>query len=417
MSSADTANPAADAPPAIPAAEYAGRRTAVLEALDGAVGMLFAGPAGHEDHAWRPHPHFEYLTGVVDEPGAVLVLDPAHPAPARRATLLLSPLDPEREQWDGLRAPIAEALRTRYGIGAILRLGMLGRTLKEAVGRSRRLACMHPLAHFDQPVSPDLALFHALRERMPGVEIGDRTDLLPSMRSRKSEAEIAMIRHAASITAEGYAAMLAMVRPGIDEFAVQEALEHGYRRRGSRGPAYGSIVGSGINSTVLHYRANDRQLEYGDVICVDSGCRWGGYGADVTRTIPAGGRFTDRQREIHDIVLAALDAGIAAARPGATLREIDAAARAVIVEAGHGDAFIHSIGHHLGLETHDTCGDGPLEEGAVITVEPGIYLPAERIGVRIEDDIVIRADGAENLTRGIPRSAREIEAAMAAARG
>jgi Xaa-Pro aminopeptidase len=222
-----------------------------------------------------------------------------------------------------------------------------------------------------------------------------------------------MIRHAAEISAAAYADVLRTTWAGRNEFALQETIEHGYRSRGSRGPAYGSIVGSGINSTVLHYRANDRDIEDGDVICIDSGARWGGYGADVTRTIPANGRFTERQRELYDIVLAALEAGIAASRPGVTLKEIDAAARKVIADAGYGDAFIHSIGHHLGLETHDTCGQGPLAAGAVITIEPGIYLPAERIGIRIEDDIVIRDGEAENLTAHIPRTAEAIEAAMA----
>ncbi len=407
------ASPAADADPAIPLEAHDARREAVLAGLDGAVAVLFAGEPAHEDAAWRPHPHFEYLTGITDEPGAVLVLDPTHPVAVRRAVLFLRPLDPEKERWDGLRDTIGEGLRTRYGIKAIHRLGLLGRHLNESAPRARRLACVHPFAHYDQPVSPDLALYRRLAERIPGVSIEDRTALVPELRGRKDEHEIAMIRRAAEISAAAYDELLRAARPGISEFALQETVEHGYRSRGSRGPAYGTIVGSGINSTVLHYRANDRTIEDGDLICVDSGARWGGYGADVTRTLPASGRFTPRQREIHDIVLAALDAGIAAARPGVTLKEIDSAARAVIVEAGHGDAFIHSIGHHLGLETHDTCGHGPLEEGAVITVEPGIYLPEEAIGVRIEDDIVIREGGAENLTIGIPRSAAEIEAAMA----
>lgn len=400
--------------PAIEPAEYGRRRDALAERLGGEVAAIFAGvPVDPEDPAWRPNPHFEYLTGIADEPGAILVVDPGHPVASRRASLFLRPLDPEKEKWDGLRDPIAKALRDRYGLRSIHRLPALGRQLAEAAPRSRTLACVHPFAHYDQPVSPDLELFRKVAERIPGVDIVDRTDRIPGLRAVKSEAEIAMIRHANEITRDGFAAAMGAADPGVNESVVQAHLEHAYRLRGSVGPAFGSIVGSGINSTVLHYRANDRLMEDGDLVCLDSGARWGAYGADVTRTFPVNGRFTDRQREIHDIVLASLEAGIAATKAGVTLAEIDAAARKVITDAGYGDAFIHSIGHHLGVETHDTCGSGPLEAGAVITIEPGIYLPDEAIGVRIEDDVAVTERGCVNLTVGIPRSADEIEEAMA----
>ncbi len=145
---------------------------------------------------------------------------------------------------------------------------------------------------------------------------------------------------------------------------------------------------------------------------LDSGARFAGYSADVTRTIPVGGAFTPRQRELYEIVLAAHAAGVKATRAGATLASIDAAARAVIVRAGLGDAFIHGTGHPLGLETHDVVADGPLPDGAVVTIEPGVYLPAERIGIRIEDDVVATRKGPVILTADIPRTVAEIERAM-----
>jgi Xaa-Pro aminopeptidase len=220
------------------------------------------------------------------------------------------------------------------------------------------------------------------------------------------------MKHAIEITAGGFAAAMKTARPELNEAEVQAALEHAYRAQGSPGPAFGTIVGSGINSTVLHYRANRKIIEDGDLICIDSGAAWGGYGADVTRTIPASGRFTPRQKEIYDIVLRALDAAIKAVKPGVTIAQVDRVAREVIRKAGYADYFIHSIGHHLGLETHDVTPDGPLKEGNVITVEPGIYLPEESLGVRIEDDIEVTKDGRRNLSKAIPRTVSEVEKAV-----
>lgn len=399
--------------PTIALKEYASRRGKVLTSLKRSIGLVFAGEPGNPLHDdFRPHPHFEYLTGVTDEAGAVLLLDPTNPVEAKRATVFLRPLNPEIEQWDGLRDPIGGDLRSRLGIASISRLNMLGRFLGEAAKRTQSLACLHPLATIDQPVSPDLAMFRRIADRVPGAEIIDRSTILARMRSAKSAAEVRMIAHAVDITAVAYKALFESMRPGLNEGDGQETLEHTYRINGGSGPAYGSIVGSAINSTVLHYRANDRTIERGDLICVDSGSGYRGYGADITRTLPASGKFTKRQRAIYDIVLKALNAGIAAVKPGATFARIDAAARSIITKAGYGDAFMHGIGHHLGLETHDINPDEPLKIGAVITVEPGIYLPDEALGVRIEDNVVVTKTGCRNLSARIPRTAAAVEKAM-----
>ncbi|HWB20431.1 MAG TPA: M24 family metallopeptidase, partial [Phycisphaerales bacterium] len=176
--------------------------------------------------------------------------------------------------------------------------------------------------------------------------------------------------------------------------------------------AFNTIAGAGLNSTVLHYRANDQPVRDGDLICIDSGAKWQGYSADITRTVPANGKFTKRQREVYEIVLEAQLAAIAAVRPNATIASIDAAARKVIINAGLGDAFIHGTGHHLGLETHDSNPDQPLKPGCVITIEPGIYLPDEKIGIRIEDDVLVTKSGREVLSAAIPKKSKDIESAM-----
>jgi Xaa-Pro aminopeptidase len=343
----------------------------------------------------------------------MLFLDPAHPVPSKRATLLLRPLNPEVEKWDGFRDELGGALRTRTGFDTVLRTGMLGRLLLEATRRSRSLACLMPLASWNTPVSADLAILRAQAERVPGTQINDRSDLLLKMRASKSVGEIACIREAGRITATGFAAAMKSMRVGMNEFDLQEAVEHAYRSNGARELAFRTIAGGGFNATVLHYHANDRVLNDGELVVLDSGAKHAGYSADVTRTLPVSGKFSARQRELYDLVLRSQAAAIGAVKPGATLADIDAAGRKVIVDAGFGDAFIHGMGHHLGLETHDASPDAPLEVGAVITIEPGIYLPKESVGIRIEDDVAVTAHGYELLTPGIPRSADDVERAMA----
>ena len=215
------------------------------------------------------------------------------------------------------------------------------------------------------------------------------------------------------MTAVGFKNAMAFVQGGVNEYKVQATLEHGYAMAGGRGSAFPPIIGGGLNSTVLHYKENDQDLVDGDLVCIDSGAFHCGYGADISRTIPVSGKFSKRQKEIYEIVLQAEEAAIKAVKPGVTLEKLDSIARAIIVKAGYGDYFIHSIGHHLGLETHDTCGpSAPLKKGAVITVEPGIYLPDEALGIRIEDDIVVTASGHKNLSKAIPKTVSEIEKAM-----
>ena len=244
------------------------------------------------------------------------------------------------------------------------------------------------------------------------MNIVDRTELLAKMRSVKSASERDCMKEAVRISAIGYDRVLQTMKPGMNEFDIQETLEHAYRSNGSRGPAYNTIAGSGFNGTVLHYGANDQELRDGDLIVIDSGADYRGYAADVTRTYPVNGKFSKRQREIYSIVLKALEASIKKVKAGCTFQQIDKASRDIIRKAGYGDYFIHGIGHHLGVEVHDITPEGPLKEGAVITIEPGIYIPEENLGVRIEDDIVVTRNGHINLSKSIPKSIAAIEKAM-----
>jgi Xaa-Pro aminopeptidase len=194
------------------------------------------------------------------------------------------------------------------------------------------------------------------------------------------------------------------------EYEVEAALEFEFRRNGAERPGFPSIVGSGPFSTILHYDKSERRMQAGDLVVVDVGAEYGGYSGDVTRTFPVSGRFSPRQREIYQIVLDAQKAAIAKIKPGVRINDVHEAAMNYIRSKGYEKYFIHGTSHHIGLEVHDV-GDTfrPLEANMVITVEPGIYLPDEQIGIRIEDDVLVTADGSRVLSI-FPREINEIEA-------
>ena len=259
---------------------------------------------------------------------------------------------------------------------------------------------------------PDAAFVESVRSRFFGLEVRDATDVVAEMRSRKDAAEIAAIEDAVQVTRAGFERLIATLRPGRMEHELEAELAAAYRSAGAT-HAFGPIVGAGRNALKLHYRDNTSPIAEDDLVLVDSGARLAGYCADVTRTLPASGAFSSRQRELYELVLSAQQAAIAAIKPGVLLGDLHATAWQTIDAAGHGANFVHGIGHHLGIETHD-AGDvhRPLAEGAVITVEPGVYLEDEGIGIRIEDDVLVTGDGCRVLTDAIPKSAEEIERRM-----
>lgn len=394
-------------------AEYRRRRDAVFKALKGAAAVVFAGEGSPPLLGrWRPDFNFLYLTGIDGEAGAAVLFNPAAEDERRRCVLFLRPMDSELERWDGYRDPIGKALREKTGFETVVRSGGLPAALTAAARRTKRLACLHALSVYPAPVSPDFAAYKQVSERVPGVKIEDLSNLLPSLRSIKSAAELAMMGRAIEATAAGFAKMMPTIRPGITEGDLARTLEQGYVAGGADGVAYNSIVGSGINGTVLHHMKNDGTLQAGDLIVIDSASEYRGYTSDVTRTFPVDGKFTADQRDVYDVVLRAELAGIKAVKPGAKMSDVDAAARDVITRAGFADAFIHNIGHPLGMQVHDVIADGPLKPGMVVTIEPGIYLPERKMGIRIEDDVLVTSSGSKNLTAMIPKTVAEVEAAM-----
>ncbi len=398
----------------IPVSEYQSRRHALLEALNGAVGLVFAGEAAGHD-AFRVDASFYYLTGISDEPGAMVWFDPKAEDPRRRIMLFLRPRDQELEQWDGLRDPIDASLRGATGFTWMMRTTYLPRWLTTAARRAGKMACLHPFATHTANPTPDLALFRKVQERTVGIAIEDRTTLIGSMRVCKTKPEQGLVKRAVDATLVGIDALLGAMKPGANEKELERAFTLAISAAGASGHAYDPIVGSGLRGTVLHYRANNAVCKAGELIVLDAAARVGGYNADITRTYPVSGTFTKRQREIYEIVLEAQEAAIAAVKPGAFIADIDIAARNVIERAGYGDYYIHGIGHHLGLEVHDIDPGGPLKAGAITTIEPGIYIPGEALGVRIEDDVLVTAKGRENLSANIPKSIEAVEAQIARA--
>ncbi len=394
-------------------AEYQKRRAAVSRSLKGAVGIVFAGDGGNVLHdRFVPDWNFYYLTGIDDEPGAAVLFDPKHPDPRRRCVLFLQPRNPEMERWDGVREPINTALRKKTGFDSIFRTQALSMFVSAAVTREKRMACLHPFSGYTSAVSPDLAVFRKVSERVIGTSIEDQTELLKKMRAVKSTKEVKAIRTAISATAEGFDAVMKSLKPNMGEKDIQRALERGFEDAGSGGVAYNSIVGSGFNGTVLHYIANDGIARDGDLLVIDAGAHVSHYASDITRTFPVNGKFTAEQKKLYELVLKAQEASIKAVKPGAKMWQVDKAARDVIEDAGYGDAFIHGIGHQLGIEVHDVTPQGSLEPGMVVTIEPGVYLPDKKIGIRIEDDILVTKSGRENLSKTIPKTVAEIEKAM-----
>jgi Xaa-Pro aminopeptidase len=430
---------------------FARRRAAFFDAMaiasPSAVAVLPAAPVftrnNDVDHEYRQDSDFFYLTGF-DEPESVLVLD----AEERKVTLFVRPRDREREVWDGPRAGVdgAKAL----GADASFVVSELDEKLPNLLQNRRRVYYRLGVSRrFDDRL---LGAIDRVRGRQRlGVtaptEVVDPGAVLHEMRLRKSPVEIETMRTAARITREAHELAMNRTRPGMREYEVEALLLDTFRRHGSERPAYGSIVGSGPNACVLHYRKNDRRIDTGELLLIDAGCEYGYYASDVTRTFPVGRAFSREQQAIYELVLHAQVEGIAATRPGATLDEIHKLSVDIItrglVRLGllSGEVqtlidaetykrfFMHRTSHWLGMDVHDVGAyfesgkPRRLEPGMVLTVEPGIYIspddptvPAEwrGIGVRIEDDVLVTTSAPEVLTDGIPKTVEEVLRACAA---
>ncbi len=368
-----------------------------------------------QDNDFRQDDYFFYLTGL-ESPDAWLVMA-VHPSGTVELHLFLPERNPQMEQWTGRKlGPGPDAIRLT-GIPNVHPLDSLDRALF-ALQRT-----------VPGPLFTPLYAGTAENERIDrwlqagvGVDVRSVVPVLDSMRLVKDDAEMVRQRRAIDITVEAQRAAMQAIEPGMFEYQIEAIIEYTFRSMGADRVGFPSIIGSGPNSTTLHYDTNRRQTQPGDLVVMDIGAEYGQYSADVTRTVPVEGRFTDRQKAIYRLVLGAQQAAIDATRPGITIGELTRIARAYL-ERNSGDLcgastcnryFIHGLSHWLGMRVHDV-GDysTPLAAGMVLTIEPGIYIEAEQLGIRIEDDILVTDNGAEILSAGAPRSVEEIEALMA----
>ncbi len=332
-----------------------------------------------------------------------------------QTVLFLPPREPSQERWTGLRlGPDSTAARLS-GIATVLPIDSLERRL--AIARFRNGGPIYiPL---DEKTRDDRRI---LDLTFGGSDVRNLNALADSLRAVKDADEIARLRTAVNISVAGHIAAMQAARPGMYEYELEAVLEDGFRRNGADRLGYPSIVGSGPNSTTLHYDVNRRRTQDGDLVVIDAAAEWGQYTADVTRTFPVNGKFTPRQKAIYDLVLGAQQAAFDSVRPGMTMRQLDAIARRYMREhsgklcgdktCDDGDIFNHGLGHPIGMDVHDVGFGRPFEPGSVITLEPGIYLVGENLGVRIEDDVLVTATGGEWLSAGAPRTTDAIERLM-----
>ncbi len=391
--------------------DYHARREALAKATPDGVTVLFGRPDRDSDdvhNGFSQEPNFYYLTGW-KHPGAILLLE------GTREVLFVPAHNRERERWTGPQpGPDDVNIVSLTSFETVLPTEQFESELRKALERRSKIYTV------GEDASAKLRAFAPLRE------VADATRPLARLRMKKSPEEIGLLQRAADVTVSAHRAAWKRAASGVYEYQVAATLVSVFLDQGCEGTAYPSIVGSGPNSVYLHYQRNERRMDLGDLLLVDAGAECGGYAADVTRTIPVGGRFTRRQREIYEIVLGAQKAAIAAVKPGATIgtrasNGVYQAAYDYINTHGkdlHGEPlgkyFIHGISHHIGLEVHDASDPAvTLDEGMVISVEPGIYIPEENIGIRIEDMILVTKTGARVLTAALPRDASEIEKALA----
>ena len=430
---------------------YRKRRDAVLKSMrersGGGVALVPTAaevPRNRDSlYPFRHDSYFYYLSGF-PEPEAVIAL--VADAEGDRHVLFCRERNEEREIWDGFRYG-PDAAKEIFGFDEAHPIAALHDKLPEIA--SNRPALFTPLGLFEPWDRKVTELLNEVRNRVrTGVaapdEVVDVRATLDTMRLVKDEHEVALMRRACAISSAAHRRAMGATRPGMFEYQIEAELLHEFLREGAQAVAYSSIVASGPNACVLHYRDNNRQMNDGDLLLIDAGCEYQGYASDITRTFPVNGKFSGPQKAVYEAVLAAQLACIDAVKPGASFHDYHAVAERVLAQGfidlglvtGSLDAvlesgsyrqfYMHRAGHWLGMDVHDAGlyqvrGESMrLVPGMVLTVEPGAYIrPAANvpeafwnIGVRIEDDVLVTADGVENLTASTPKFVADVEAAV-----
>jgi len=416
-----------------PASDYHARREKLAARLNGGVALIFAPPEaeGPNDlYGYRPDNNFFYLTGW-PEPGAALLVASAIEAKkgvaARPYTeiLFLPSRNPSQEQWTGPKlGPENPEAGQETGLDHVEALDHLRTELVKLVPERGTVFTDVPAPGQTSNSEASIAWLQSAGAFPVGVTYQDIRPLLASLRTVKDAGEIELIRKATNASIAAQLAAIRAIKPGVNEREISALLQYEWGKRGCERPAYAPIVGSGPNSPVLHYSQDDRTIQAGDLVVMDAAGEYSMYASDITRTVPASGKLTDRQRELYDIVLGAQKAAIAGFESGKstllrttpnTLYKIAYDYINTHGKDSHGEPlgkyFIHGLGHYVGLSVHDD-GDYsvPLGPGMVFTIEPGIYIPEENLGVRVEDIFYVDRGGKLiRLTESLPQTAEEIE--------
>jgi Xaa-Pro aminopeptidase len=428
-----------------PNADYHARREALARKTPAGVTVIFADmEAEAAVTGFRQNNNFYYLTGWT-EPGAAVLIAPARDAMGTQPghpymeILFLPPRDLQEERWTGVKlGPDSPEAPSSTGFDHVESLAKLDEELPRLIMKDEKDASRNDKVYLEltgsegapSPAPPGLLEWLRRTRAIPGrIQTADARPLLASLRTVKDAGELALMKKAAEASMAGHRAAMRAMKPGMTEREIAAVLQFEWEKRGCERPSYSSIVGSGFNGTVLHYSENSGPINAGDLVVIDAAGEYSMYADDITRTLPATGKFTARQREIYDIVLGAQKAAMAAFESGKSTLSRNSAdslhkvAYDYINTHGkdlHGELlgkyFIHGLGHYVGLFVHDDNDyTVPLGPGMVFTIEPGIYIPEEKIGVRIEDMFYVDSDGRlVQMTAALPRTADEVERAMMA---
>jgi Xaa-Pro aminopeptidase len=417
-----------------PNSAYAERRSKLASQVDGPI--VLWGFTGREEfsesYIFAQEENFYYLTGHNEE-GAGLIILPASKSGAASdiasETLFLPPKNPQKEKWNGVRiSPTDPDIQPKTGFSSVKPFSEMRATLEKLAKTYPTFYTILPYETENGGFPHEKAVVDWIKMATPQAKLEDVRLKIWAMRQIKSQGEIGFLTRAIDLSLDSHLAAMRMMRPGLYEYQIAAKMVEVSAMGGSETEGYFPIVGAGPNSTALHYDKLSRKIQDGDIVVMDVGAQFSGYSADITRTIPANGKFTQRQREIYEIVLGAQNAAIAALKPGMDYcqrggKSLQKIAYDYINTHGkdlHGESlgryFIHGLGHGIGLNVHDpTENCKPLEPGMVVTVEPGIYIPEENLGVRIEDDLLVTQDGHKFLSERLPRDPDEIEKIMAEA--
>lgn len=415
--------------------ELQGRRKAVIAKMQPSSVMILRSTGSFGTfHTERQDGNFYYLTGI-NEPDAYLILH-SQPELDRSAeerfsrmgfgkeVLFVTPQNPNLADWDAMPLGI-KAAKER------LRFQDVRPSTEFSAYFDRLLLGNFDVVYMDyqhsdrllDPLTDDEQILNMAREKGATFRLKSPSQILAEMGRIRSKSEISLIKQAVDITSEAQIAAMCSIKPGMYEYQLQAIIEYVYTLNGAQRSAFPSIIGSGPNSCVLHWELNSRKMVTGDLVVVDIGAEYKLYGADITRTIPINGKFNQRQREVYEIVLAANTAGIEMVAPGIKFEDISKKAAEVVGEglvklglikdkSEFRQYYFHGLGHPIGLRVGGRTPMGTLEPGMVITIEPGIYIREEGLGVRIEDDVLVTQDGHEVLSQRVPKTIPAIEKLM-----